>query len=748
LRAWRAVEGVSKDKKIELTFAMKESNIDILEKRVLAMSTPTSGTYGKQMSLEEINQLTHPGNDAIKSVMGYLRAFSVEDVQYSSGFLRVTTTVSEAEKILSTKYVNYKHTVSGKSVFRCDSYSLPDEISNVVSFVAPTVNFPPKSIVASKSDTPRCTVDMPESILTPKAKATVVAFDDANMNTLITLEADGILFWQTLLSTSNVKLTLSKNLGNENVTFQNYMTVEMMAFGNNYELMLNGNIIDAGSSYSFVGHLLATVTCQSDSDVPVVAPASTCVATTSSSMLTPNSVGSISPLESQAGATYVYLKANDRVMFETLVSNSMVKATLYTTSGNDDVTLVSGLTVTYMAMGSIYQVFVNGTIIDNYTTYNIINKQIGVASCDYGTEQMVGATFRSTPDNLRALYGVANVQGTNNVANRQAFTGFLEQYYLDTDLQSFYDGYYPTLSGTSLYKVIGPNHSPAGVEASLDVQYLTALGSNVLTEFWSFAGRQPENPENEPFLDWLYLLGNTTDAPYVFSNSYAEDEGSVSLDYAQRMNDEFLKGSARGISFFFGSGDWGVGSAFGDCTDFTPMFPADSPYVTAVGATTGSNPEVAASLSGGGFSTRWAQPEWQTAAVAKYLGSASNLPDGTLYNSSGRALPDIAAQGTNFVVISGGRTMPTVAGTSASTPVVSGIVSLINEARIAAGKSPMGLLNPFIYQFGSSIFTDVTSGNNPGCDTKGFYAASQWDPVTGWGTINYDKMLAAALSLP
>jgi subtilase family serine protease len=290
------VEGVSKDKKIELTFAMKESNIDILEKRVLAMSTPTSGTYGKQMSLEEINQLTHPGNDAIKSVMGYLRAFSVEDVQYSSGFLRVTTTVSEAEKILSTKYVNYKHTVSGKSVFRCDSYSLPDEISNVVSFVAPTVNFPPKSIVASKSDTPRCTVDMPESILTPKAKATVVAFDDANMNTLITLEADGILFWQTLLSTSNVKLTLSKNLGNENVTFQNYMTVEMMAFGNNYELMLNGNIIDAGSSYSFVGHLLATVTCQSDSDVPVVAPALRCVPNSSSCMCPPTWVGTFIPI--------------------------------------------------------------------------------------------------------------------------------------------------------------------------------------------------------------------------------------------------------------------------------------------------------------------------------------------------------------------------------------------------------------------------------------------------------------------
>jgi tripeptidyl-peptidase-1 len=273
------------------------------------------------------------------------------------------------------------------------------------------------------------------------------------------------------------------------------------------------------------------------------------------------------------------------------------------------------------------------------------------------------------------------------------------------------------------------------------------MGSNVLTEFWSFPGAQPDAPENEPFLDWLYLLGNTTDAPFVFSVSYAEDEGSVSLDYSNRMNEEFLKGSARGISFFFGSGDWGVGSAFGECTEFTPMFPADSPYVTSVGATT-SQPEVAASLSGGGFSTRWAQPSWQTSAVTKYLNSAVNLPSKELYNISGRALPDIAAQGTNYVVIANGRTMPAVAGTSASTPVVAGIISLVNDARVAAGKSPMGLLNPFIYEYGSTIFTDVVSGHNPGCGTDGFTAAAEWDPVTGWGTINFDKLLAAALALP
>lgn len=117
--------------------------------------------------------------------------------------------------------------------------------------------------------------------------------------------------------------------------------------------------------------------------------------------------------------------------------------------------------------------------------------------------------------------------------------------------------------------------------------------------------RQPDAPVNEPFLDWLYLLGNTTNPPLVFSTSYGEDESSVTLEYAERMNEEFQKQSLRGISFLFASGDSGVGSMTGKCVEYEPMYPADSPYVTAVGATTKINPEEGAGLSSGGFSYRY-----------------------------------------------------------------------------------------------------------------------------------------------
>jgi hypothetical protein len=48
-----------------------------------------------------------------------------------------------------------------------------------------------------------------------------------------------------------------------------------------------------------------------------------------------------------------------------------------------------------------------------------------------------------------------------------------------------------------MFKVVGPDGTRGGIEAALDVEYMSTLGSGVPTEFWSFAGRQPDNAQNE-----------------------------------------------------------------------------------------------------------------------------------------------------------------------------------------------------------------------------------------------------------
>ena len=62
----------------------------------------------------------------------------------------------------------------------------------------------------------------------------------------------------------------------------------------------------------------------------------------------------------------------------------------------------------------------------------------------------------------------------------------------------------------------------------------------------------------------------------------SKDEGSWSLAAAKRLNVEFQKAGARGISLLYASGDEGANCKGGK---FVPEGPASSPYVTAVGGT-------------------------------------------------------------------------------------------------------------------------------------------------------------------
>jgi len=357
----------------------------------------------------------------------------------------------------------------------------------------------------------------------------------------------------------------------------------------------------------------------------------------------------------------------------------------------------------------------------------------------------------NTPSSLRKLYSVGDVVGTA-ASNRQAVTGFLGQHFKQSDLAEF-----NTLFFLKAKKYVGakmgtkgddPTGPLSGVEAMLDAEYITALGANISSEFWGFKGKAPDNPQNEPFLKWLAAVSNTSDdtVPKLFSTSYGEDESSVSTAYADRINTEFMKAGARGISLLFASGDSGA-NCKGD--KFEPNWPAASPYVTAVGGTSGHSPEQAVGLSSGGFSNRYGVPSWQKAAVATYLANPKK-PDSKLFNATGRGFPDISAQAVNFIVVSNLIPNPGVAGTSCASPTAAGVMGLLNDLRIASGKSSLGFLNPFLYGTAASALNDITSGSNQGCgfEDAGFSAVKGWDPVTGLGTPNYAALAKAVLSLP
>jgi tripeptidyl-peptidase-1 len=110
-----------------------------------------------------------------------------------------------------------------------------------------------------------------------------------------------------------------------------------------------------------------------------------------------------------------------------------------------------------------------------------------------------------------------------------------------------------------------------------------------------------------------------------------------------------------------------------------------------------------------------------------------------MYNASGRGVPDVSAVGENFMIVNSG-VAEGVDGTSCSTPTFAGMVALINDARVAARKRPLGFLNQLLYS-NPKVFTDVVMGNNPGCGSTGFEAAVGWDPITGLGAPRFQDLL-------
>ncbi|KAG8159964.1 hypothetical protein KVR01_010601 [Diaporthe batatas] len=374
-----------------------------------------------------------------------------------------------------------------------------------------------------------------------------------------------------------------------------------------------------------------------------------------------------------------------------------------------------------------------------------------------------------TPACLRSQYNIGYTPEAQG--NLIAFASYLEEYARYADLETFTAQQLPEAAGQnfSVTTINGglndQNSADDSGEANLDLQYVLATSHPIPILEYSTGGRGPLIPTlnnkfpstNEPYLEFLtYVLAqDDADLPQTLTTSYGEEEQSVPRDYALKVCNMFMQLGARGVSVLFSSGDSGPGGACksnadNKTTTFQPTFPAGCPYVTAVGATTGSAPERGVSFSSGGFSIYHAQPAWQAAAVPAYLGSIGRTYAG-LYNASGRGIPDVAALGQSFVVYDKGR-KASLSGTSASSPAFAGVVALLNAARRSQGSAPLGFLNPWLYE-NSAALLDITSGFSSGCQNAGgglpasgarWNCTAGWDPVTGLGTPLFDKLLAAA----
>ncbi|KAF8073566.1 subtilisin-like protein [Lyophyllum atratum] len=421
-----------------------------------------------------------------------------------------------------------------------------------------------------------------------------------------------------------------------------------------------------------------------------------------------------------------------------------------------------------------------------------------LATCD----QMI------TLDCLRALYSV-DYQPIATEKNSFGIVEFTPQSFLEGDLDLFFGNFSPSLVGVrpnivlidgAVVQTTDQSFNFNG-ESDLDLEYAMGLtnpdsATNHPSSDCLYTGAGFDNwidavdesfctfeGGDDPTQDGIYpdpLPGGFKGPescgiiapPNVVSISYGQDESTVTPAFANRQCQEYAKLGLMGTSVFYSSGDNGVAGNGGVClnarhqpvkrkgTVFNPDFPVTCPFVTAVGATqvnpgsTVTDPEGACEqviFSGGGFSNIFPMPSYQADAVTNFLRTTPPPYTNGQFNNSGtvRGFPDLSANGPSDLLLGINGEFGLVFGTSASSPVVGSLITLVNDARIAQGKGPVGFINPAIYSTTfKDAFNDITSGGNQGCGTPGFTATAGWDPVTGVGTPNLTKLMPLFLALP
>lgn len=222
-------------------------------------------------------------------------------------------------------------------------------------------------------------------------------------------------------------------------------------------------------------------------------------------------------------------------------------------------------------------------------------------------------------------------------------------------------------------------------------------------------------------------------------NRMATDNTSKQLSCSWGWSDNessldpiFKEMNAQGQSVFVATGD------SGSATPGDVVWPADDPYITAVGGT-----DLTTNGPGGSWKseTGWngsaGMPSKNGIPIPGYQ-KRKGVINGTNHGSKTlRNIPDVAAEAnTNQYSCYDGGCSGGNGGTSYAAPQWAGLTALANQQSVAGGGKTLGFLNPAIYLIGvgssyDSDFHDIISGSN------GKYSAvTDFDLVTGWGSPN------------
>jgi kumamolisin len=328
-----------------------------------------------------------------------------------------------------------------------------------------------------------------------------------------------------------------------------------------------------------------------------------------------------------------------------------------------------------------------------------------------------------TPKDLATIYGLTkNSSERVNIALIELGGG-----YQSSDLDTYWN-YLELTTKPNVYSIAvdGVGNTPgsdADGEVVLDIEVIGGIcpNSNIYVYF------TPNTDQG--FYDAIHTaIYSQTHPVKVISISWGSAEDQWDEKTLLAFNSLFKAAANLGITICVASGDNGSsdGESSGDHADF----PSSSPWVLSCGGTRLTCPTKNYSdkhtkevvwgtvqgngASGGGFSSIFPKPSYQTTLTSKY-------------KQTGRGVPDVCGDAdpeTGWIIYLDGQ-YTVIGGTSAVAPMWAGYLASIHFNQF---------LNPILYslcQHNYQIVHDILIGNE-----GSFSAAKGWDPASGLGSPN------------
>ena len=362
-----------------------------------------------------------------------------------------------------------------------------------------------------------------------------------------------------------------------------------------------------------------------------------------------------------------------------------------------------------------------------------------------------GTSVGSTPNSLGGytvqqqaqLYGLTSAYASGSTGVGQTIAIYELGQYDQSDLNTYFScyGLSPSITTTN---VDGGPTGGYSEEATMDIEQASALAPGAAINVY-------QAPNNGSGPTDLYAQIADDNIATVVTTSWGLCESDPN-GAAQAEQAIFEQMAAQGQTMIASAGDSGSSDCYGNTDGYAPTSlsvddPASQPFVTGVGGLTVSsisplsetvwNNGANGGATGGGVSTIWPRPAWQSAPGITAANTMRMVPDLSVMGNPNTGFIEYYTGTANGVgVVGGGNNgWGSIGGTSIGSPQVSAIVAVAAQACATAR---LGFINPTLYAMASAGvgFSDVTAGSNDLFNVGGYSAGVGYDMASGLGSPN------------